>query len=607
MTSRTIPHLLIVFALSAALARAESSDGWKKEGNRGMKVFVAGETNPASPTEVAVRFARLKRRQMQEMAKANNLAIPPVFNRLFDAVERADWPASSNIWVELKSRAGQYEGNQGDAAIDTVLWQPVLETHGFFEQVNLWEPGLLADYANRILSALAPGTVYFGGTDPGRFVITAYRDVYDAPDAFVITQNALADHRYMEYVRGQFADRLWIPSQQDCRKAFEQYVDEVKSGKRSACPGISVKDGRIKVTGVAGVMEINGILARQIFEKNRDAHEFYVEESYVIRWMYPYLEPDGLLMRIRPEPAPLDDAAVAASHTFWDELASSLQANPRFGTDEAARKSYSKLRSASAGLFAHHDRLQDAQTAFEQAVRLYPASPEASMRYVQDVLLKQKRFAEARQVLETFVTLAPENDKAADFLVYVKRLQADHKRITELETRHESGKMAAGDALELAELYLKTRNMARFDSLASALEQNTQLPADDLFRLAKLLHEAKRHTSMEIVLARVLMALPEEAPSKQILDVVRLHVAAKQYDAAARAMMSYLQREPRKWKSWVDLAALGTVSDTGVDSEWALVNAIEVGGDDARDLIRKDKRFRQLLDAPAVSKALAGK
>ena len=90
------------------------------------------------------------------------------------------------------------------------------------------------------------------------------------------------------------------------------------------------------------------------------------------------------------------------------------------------------------------------------------------------------------------------------------------------------------------------------------------------------------------------------------MEIVRMHISAKQYDSAARAMMHYLSLEPRKWKSWVDLAILGTLSDTGVDSEWALVNAIEVGGDDARAAIRKEKRLQHFLGSPDVAKALAG-
>ena len=57
-------------------------------------------------------------------------------------------------------------------------------------------------------------------------------------------------------------------------------------------------------------MAINGILAKWIFDWNKEKHAFYVEESYVIPWwMYPYLRPAGVIMKIEREqwPSPQQD------------------------------------------------------------------------------------------------------------------------------------------------------------------------------------------------------------------------------------------------------------------------------------------------------------
>ena len=42
------------------------------------------------------------------------------------------------------------------------------------------------------------------------------------------------------------------------------------------------------------------MLPKQIFEQNKDQYQFFVEESYVLPWMYPYLKPHGLIMRLDP-------------------------------------------------------------------------------------------------------------------------------------------------------------------------------------------------------------------------------------------------------------------------------------------------------------------
>jgi hypothetical protein len=49
------------------------------------------------------------------------------------------------------------------------------------------------------------------------------------------------------------------------------------------------------------VMEINALLVRIIFDKNQ-GHEFYIEESYPLDWMYPYLSPHGLIFQLKSKP-----------------------------------------------------------------------------------------------------------------------------------------------------------------------------------------------------------------------------------------------------------------------------------------------------------------
>ena len=154
--------------------------------------------------------------------------------------------------------------------------------------------------------------VFFGGTDPGRFVPTYM--IYCAKvrsDVYLITQNALADNTYMSVMRDLYGDTIWIPSQQDSNYAFQKYVEDVQAGRISAGADVQFENGRVSVQGVQGVMMINGILCRMIFEANKQKHAFYVEESYVIPWMYPYLTPNGLIMKMNSEPS-----AVASAGDF---------------------------------------------------------------------------------------------------------------------------------------------------------------------------------------------------------------------------------------------------------------------------------------------------
>jgi tetratricopeptide (TPR) repeat protein len=189
-------------------------------------------------------------------------------------------------------------------------------------------------------------------------------------------------------------------------------------------------------------MEINGILAQMIFERNRQQRAFFVEESYVIPWMYPYLTPYGLILKLNPEPTEITDAMVTEGHEFWANYEKKLNACNAFAADMPARKTYSKLRSAIGGLYAARGRLDDAEKAFMQAQRLLPESPEANYRLVREVLLAQERYTEARRVMTQYreclprwIAICEKEGNPGDLAAEQKRVDSMVENIQALEEK----------------------------------------------------------------------------------------------------------------------------------------------------------------------------
>ena len=356
-----------------------------------------------------------------------------------------------------------------------------------------------------IYPPMARDAILFGGTDPGRFAPTymifsesfvpprCKRDPeFDRRDVYIITQNALADGTYLNYIRAHYfrsdqidppflqsmvyylqdlaldprqralrvqglpyrenalarfigklypalrpldnlftslgarvenrrreqgvypPKEIYTPSPADHARCMQEYFDDAQKrlSLNQLRPGEQVRvgaDGRLQVSGQVSVMAINGLLTQVIFEKNPD-HEFYLEESFALDWMYPYLEPSGIIMKINRKPLPeITEEMVRKDHEFW-----SLYSNPLIGNwitydtsvkeicdfairvynrrnytgftgdrkfirDDQAQKSFSKLRSSIGGLYAWRylnepnpvlrDRMyREADFAFRQAL-----------------------------------------------------------------------------------------------------------------------------------------------------------------------------------------------------------------------------------------------
>ncbi len=354
------------------------------------------------------------------------------------------------------------------------------------------------------------GSIFFGGTDPGRFVPTYM--IYSAnfrPDVYLITQNALADDTYMSVERDLYGDEIWIPSKEDSGEAFNIYVDEVQRGVRQANGDLKIENGRVQVTGALGVMEINGILTKMMFDHDRLRHSFYVEESYVIPWMYDYLAPHGLIMKINAEKSAYDAKTAGKDADFWDWYVRRLLKDPMYRRDFAGQKSFSKLRAALAGLYAKKGRYAEAAQAFREAVLLYPASPEATFRYAQEILLPLRRNAIALEMMDYTDLMDPNNRRTASLRDYVTRVERVTSEVARIEKlRRDKKPISKEDYLSLANCYADMGRTKEAAQIATPLiDEFSDL--EHIKLILAILIEAKADPAAEKAMQKYLKMVPD--------------------------------------------------------------------------------------------------
>ena len=408
-------------------------------------------------------FFAAKAAQARQLAQGESVA-PEVWP-YFEAGMKRDWATATNLWVAMRRRAHQYGGTTPDATLDKV-WGPILETDLAWEQFANWKEKYVLAYGDDIIRSIPPGSIYFGGTDPGRGVITAMSESHaDAKPFFTLTQNALADGTYLDYLGAMYGSTIYTPTRADSQKCFADYVADalarLKEGKLKPGEDVTEQDGKVDVKGQVAVMSINGLLTRLIFDRN-PGYEFYVEESFPLDWMYPYLSPNGLVMKLNREPLPaLAEDLVLQDHDYWSrylqpmlgdwltydtsvaEVAAfaekvylnhdlgAFRGDPEFIADSWAQKAFSKLRSSIAGIY--NWRITGAQTAdekqrmakeadfaFRQAYALCPTSPEALFRYV-NLLVSQNRQDDARLLAQTTLKLDPKNTSVQSLVEQLRK------------------------------------------------------------------------------------------------------------------------------------------------------------------------------------------
>jgi tetratricopeptide (TPR) repeat protein len=424
---------------------------------------------------------------------------------------------------------------------------------------------------------------------------------------------------------GVYPDREIItPTASEAQRCTQEYTADARRRLRlnQLEPGegvVELPDGKVQLNGQLSIMAINGLLTRIIFDQN-PGKEFYVEESAPIKWMYPYLTPFGIIMKLnRQPPAELTEEMIRRDHDFWERYSERLIGNwitydtsireivgwvqqvyqrrdftgfkgdRKFVRDDQAQKVFSKLRSAIAGVYNYRlfvmaksareqERMaRETDFALRQAFAFCPYNIEVVGRYVQ-FLANFRRFDEALVIAKTCLELDPNNGQAAGLIKTIQNWK-DHAAAPASPNQ-------ALRRLEQAALANPGDFQAAFD-LAAAYLQNRQTNRA-VETLDRVFNNPKVNQPALDVLAQAYA---------QIQDLARLRAAL---DKAVKV-------SPASPEAWYNLAGLQALTSNAADAPANLRRALELSAErlkqnpaapDLAEQARKDPRLAPILQRP---------
>jgi tetratricopeptide (TPR) repeat protein len=446
-------------------------------------------------------------------------------------------------------------------------------------------------------------------------------------------------------IGGVYPDReIHTPLPTDLERCFSEYIADAQRRLQlnQLKPGEDVRydreSGRASVSGNVAVMGINGLLTKDIFDKN-PKNDFYVEESFPLDWMYPYLTPYGIIMKINRNPLPtLTEDILQRDHEFWTQFSERLIGNwinydtsvkeivafiervylrrdftgfkgdRKFIRDDQAQKSFSKLRSAIANSVYRwridprqacppqyrpksdaesQAILREAEFASRQAFAFCPYSPEAVFHYA-DLLTLLGRWDDAILVAETCVKLDPYNPAAIGLL---NNLRATKKQIGEVD-------QARANLLGMEEEVRKnpTNFQAAF-SLAGVYLQNRQTN-----QAAATLDQVLSNPAVNPAAVRFVA----QAYARDIRDYSKV-------EAALERLVKVAPDDP---EAWFDLAGFKAAVGKAPEALPALRRALELnakrlqqnpGAPSLLTNLQTDARFTSLRPLPEFQQLLAPK
>ena len=168
------------------------------------------------------RFIAEKCAQVRAEIRAAEHPMSPQSKSLFAAAEAGDWRGVFDTLAAMHKGFREGESSRPTSwAVYPVEWAVVNEIGAALEEFAAGEEKYAIAFATEVISSIPPGSIYFAGTDPGRYLVTALSKSHvNADPFFTVTQNALADSRsYLRYLRGMYGSRLYIPTEEDVTRS----------------------------------------------------------------------------------------------------------------------------------------------------------------------------------------------------------------------------------------------------------------------------------------------------------------------------------------------------------------------------------------------------
>jgi hypothetical protein len=393
----------------------ESSSGYASERSTLERARSRSSSQTAEDIVAAKlsQFAENRRQVVNAMARHFGVNVPEDVERFFEVAASGNWEELQALFKVLRER----RRTDPPPRNLEVLWPAIMETFGVTEESRRWPAQKLLDYGNGILDVLKPGMAYIGGTDPGRFIPTLLNETQGGERHIVVTQNALADSSYLEYLGFLYGDRCATLTKDNSDRAFADYMADAQrrlqhdndfpDEPRQVRPGEDIKmvEGKIQASGQVSVMSINENLIRMFMEKNRDL-SFAIEQSFPFKSLYDITAPLGPIMElgVRGDQATLTPERAAESVNYWRAALQEFASTSETTDSPAARLTYGKMAAEQAALLLHHQHPAQAEQTFLLATQICPGSPEAVFGYA-NLLVEQQRYVDVIPIAQAAAKL----------------------------------------------------------------------------------------------------------------------------------------------------------------------------------------------------------
>ncbi len=388
-------------------------------------------------------------------------------------------------------------------------------------------------FGHDMLKDLPRESVVFGGTDPGRFVPTymilgessqspsVKRDPdFDRRDLYIITQNGVGEPLYRKYLADQYSAQRQLPA-----NAFERWLGRATAYPEKPLVFPSEDEIKSAITaemeagakrGVFDPSAPHSVVTRLIWEKNRDAHEFFVEESFPLTWSYDHALPHGLVYKINRQPLteiPAD--VVKQDFDFWKNYIEKLLADPLYAKDFDAQRSFSKLRATTGNLYRHRKMETEAESAYREALRLWEGNGE-SLNALSSMLWQRGDFDGVLALLKPALDADPNNTGLWQIYFSTEKRKELQGEIIALEVKLAEDPSNQENTEKLMQLYAGVGEVKKGTLLLdAAIPRFANEP--NFLRMAAEFGEGWQLPKAQITAADALVALEPDRPENYLL------------------------------------------------------------------------------------------
>jgi predicted Zn-dependent protease len=225
---------------------------------------------------------------------------------------------------------------------------------------------------------------------------------------------------------------------------------------------------------------------------------------------------------------------------------------------------------------------------------LYPSSPEASFRFIQEVLMPMRKWNVVEDILDYTDRVDPNNSRTRPMRGYMERMRQLTEQISALQAKAAKSGLSAMESIVLAGCYLQLGQTGPACGFTKKALDSKDANFECLYRGSQIYTQCGQRGDAAQAAKRALAALPPNSPPHLRKELAHALLEGGMAADANSQLNEYLRVQPKDAEAWLASAIAKDALSQVTEAQRAIIQAYQSNAGLTMERIQQNEALQRI-------------